>query len=130
MSSATKSPPSAAPMASVSARSDRRGAPFRRVKWWMTSLAMVMKATSTFTFDLAEVSKNCIWDDDDERGWKKKMGRRRIGRSRRRRRKRRRRRSKSVGDAGTVGPHLILVGKQLRPRAFDLSLFDHVRLVA
>jgi hypothetical protein len=92
---------------------------------------MVMKATSTFTFDLAEVSKNCIWDEDDERGWKKKMGRRRIGRSRRRRIKgRRRRRSKSVGDAGTVGPHLILVGKQLRPRAFDLSLFDHVRLVA
>ena len=99
----------------------------------MTSLAMVMKATSTFTFDLAEVSKNCIWDDDDERGWKK-MGRRRIGRSRRRGRKRRRRRSKSVGDAdgkaGTVGRHLILVGKQLPQRVFDLSLFDHVRLVA
>ena len=103
---------------------------------YMASLAMVMKATSTFTFDLAEVSKNCICDEDDERGRKrKKMGRRRLRRSsRRRRRKRRRRRSKSVGDAdgkaGTVGRHLILVGKQLPQRVFDLSLFDHVRLVA
>ena len=70
-------------MASVSALDDCWGAPFIRVMRSMTFLAMVMKAAHTFILDLADVSKNGIWEEDEGRGWKRRRRRRRQKRGRR-----------------------------------------------
>jgi hypothetical protein len=69
----------------------------------MTFLAMVMKAAHTFILDLADVSKNGIWEEDEGRGWKRRRRRRRQKRGRRAMILSRRRRRKSADPGGSQG---------------------------